>query len=103
LDNALRYTPKGGEVQIIVKKEGEWAKISVKDTGVGIPKEHLPHVFDRFYRVDEARARLDGGSGIGLTIVKRLVEAHKGEIWVESSGRGEGACFSFTLPVYDHS
>ena len=103
LDNALRYTPKGGEAQIIVKKEGEWAKISVKDTGVGIPKEHLPHVFDRFYRVDEARARLDGGSGIGLTIVKRLVEAHKGEIWVESSGRGEGACFSFTLPVYDHS
>jgi histidine kinase len=103
LDNALRYTPKGGEVQIIVKKEGEWAKISVKDSGVGITEEHLPHVFDRFYRVDEARARQDGGSGIGLTIAKRLVEAHNGEIWVESGGRDEGACFSFTLPLYDHS
>jgi histidine kinase len=103
LDNALRYTPKGGEVQIIVKKEGEWAKISVKDSGVGITEEHLLHVFDRFYRVDEARARQDGGSGIGLTIAKRLVEAHNGEIWVESGGRDEGACFSFTLPLYDHS
>lgn len=103
LDNALRYTPIGGEVQIIVKKEGAWAKISVKDTGIGIPEEHLPHVFDRFYRVDEARARQDGGSGIGLTIAKKLVEAHKGKIWVESGGRGEGAYFSFSLPLYDHS
>jgi len=103
LDNALRYTPIGGKVQIIVKKEGEWVKISVKDTGVGITKEHLPYVFDRFYRVDEARARQDGGSGIGLTIAKRLVEAHNGQIWVESDGRDEGACFSFTLPLYDHS
>jgi histidine kinase len=103
LDNALRHTPIGGEVQIIVKKEGEWVKISVKDTGIGITEEHLPYVFDRFYRVDEARARQDGGSGIGLTIVKRLVEAHNGEIWVESGGLGEGANFSFTLPLYDHS
>jgi histidine kinase len=101
LDNALRYTPSGGDVQIVVKKEGKWAKIFVKDTGVGIPKEHLPHVFDRFYRVDEARARQDGGSGIGLTIVKRLVEAHNGEIRVESEGRGKGASFAFTLPIYD--
>ncbi|MDF1519733.1 MAG: HAMP domain-containing sensor histidine kinase [Brevefilum sp.] len=103
LDNALRYTPTGGEVQIIVKKEGQRAKISVKDSGVGITEEHLTHVFDRFYRLDEARARQDGGSGIGLTIVKKLVEAHKGQIWVESGGSGEGACFSFTLPVYDYS
>lgn len=103
LDNALRYTSIGGEVQIIVKNEREWAKISVKDTGVGITEEHLPHVFDRFYRVDESRARQDGGSGIGLTIVKKLVEAHKGEIWVESGGRDESASFSFTLPLYNQS
>jgi len=100
LDNALRYTPAGGEVQVIVGKQGDWAKIRVNDTGVGIPEEHLPYVFNRFYRVDESRARKDGGSGIGLTIVKRLVEAQYGEIKVASGGRGKGASFIFTLPIY---
>lgn len=103
LDNALRYTSTGGEVQIVVEKEGDWAKVHVNDNGIGIPEEHLDHVFDRFYRVDESRARQDGGSGIGLTIVKRLVEAHNGEIRVESAGRGKGASFAFTLPLYDRS
>jgi histidine kinase len=103
LDNSLRYTPAGGEIQIIVKRQGDWAKIFVNDSGVGIPEENLPHVFDRFYRVDESRARQDGGSGIGLTIVKRLVEAHHGEIRVKSDGQGKGASFAFTLPIYDHS
>lgn len=103
LDNALRYTPAGGEVRIVVEKEGDWAKIFVNDTGIGIPEEHLDHVFDRFYRVDESRARQDGGSGIGLTIVKRLVEAHNGKIWVESDGLGTGTSFAFVLPLDDHS
>lgn len=103
LDNALRYTPTGGEIHIIVKREGKWAKVFVNDSGVGIPDEHLPHVFDRFYRVDESRARQNGGSGIGLTIVKRLVEAHNGEIRVKSDGQGKGASFVFTLPIYGHS
>jgi len=103
LDNALRYTPSGGEVQIIVEKNEDWVKIFVNDTGIGISEKHLPHVFDRFYRVDESRARQDGGSGIGLTIVKRLVEAHNGEIRVESEGRGKGASFAFTLPLYESS
>jgi histidine kinase len=71
----------------------------VEDTGVGIAAEDLPHLFERFYRVESARSRLAGGSGIGLTIAKHLVEAHGGEISASSPGLGEGATFAFTLPV----
>jgi signal transduction histidine kinase len=74
--------------------------VSVSDSGIGIPAEHLPHLFTRFYRVDKSRSRqAGGGSGIGLTIAKYLVEAHGGRIWAESEGTGKGSCFSFTLKV----
>ena len=74
-------------------------QISVADTGSGIPVEHLPHIFTRFYRVDKSRSRAWGGSGIGLTIAKHLVEAHGGRIWVKSEGAGMGSTFSFSLPI----
>ena len=102
LSNALQYTPAGGTVSIEVKRSinGE-IQFSVKDSGVGISSEHLQHIFDRFYRVDKSRSRAGGGSGIGLTIARHLVEAHGGRIWAESEGESKGSVFSFTLPVAD--
>ena len=73
--------------------------VAVRDSGVGIPAEHLPRLFDRFYRVDKSRSRAGGGSGIGLTICKHLVEAHGGIIRADSPGPGQGCTFTFTLPV----
>ena len=101
LSNALRYTPSGGEVEVFAEadSQSEMVKISVSDTGVGISKAHLPNIFERFYRIDGSRSRQDGGSGIGLTITKKLVEAQNGRIWVESDGPGKGARFYFTLPM----
>ena len=97
--NALQYTPSDGQVRISVARIGAEVQIAVHDTGVGIPSEHLPHIFDRFYRVDKSRSRARGGSGIGLTIAKHLVEAHGGRIWAESEGESKGSAFTFTLPV----
>ncbi len=97
--NALQYTPANGQVTISVEATGNEARFSVKDTGIGIPPEHIPHIFDRFYRVDKSRSRARGGSGIGLTIAKHLVEAHGGKIWAESEGDGKGSTFIFTLPL----
>ena len=99
LGNALHYTPEGGRVEILAEQKGREIQVAVSDTGIGIPAEHLPHVFDRFYRVDKSRSRAGGGSGIGLTIAKHLVEAHGGRIWAESEGAGKGSRFTFTLPV----
>ena len=99
--NALQYTPSGGSVQISATGGPTQVQIAIADTGVGIPPEHLPHVFTRFYRVDKSRSRTGGGSGIGLTIAKHLVEAHGGSIWVESPGVGKGSSFIFTLPIGD--
>lgn len=98
LGNALQYTPSGGQVQISATPRGSHVEFSVEDTGIGIGPEHLPHVFTRFYRVDKSRSRVGGGSGIGLTIAKNLVEASGGRIWVHSPGVGKGSTFSFTLP-----
>jgi histidine kinase len=100
LANALAYTSAQGEVTVSATRTGDKIQVSVRDNGIGIPAESLPHIFDRFYRVDKSRSRASGGgSGIGLTIAKHLVEAHGGQIRVESAGEGQGSTFSFTLPV----
>ena len=98
LGNALRYTPRGGRVTIRVRPEQDVVAIAVVDTGVGIAASDLAHLFDRFFRADRSRARASGGSGIGLTIARHLVEAHGGAIRAESPGPGRGATFTFTLP-----
>lgn len=98
--NALQYTPEGGRVIISAKRIDDEVQIAVRDTGIGIPPEHLSHIFDRFYRVDKSRSRqAGGGSGIGLTIARALVEAHGGRIWAESSGEEQGTTFTFTFPI----
>ncbi|MFI5363519.1 MAG: two-component system histidine kinase PnpS [Elusimicrobiota bacterium] len=98
LDNALKYTEAGGRVEVSAEAWKGGARVTVRDTGVGIPEAHLPRLFERFYRVDKARAREAGGTGLGLSIVKHLVEAHGGEVSVESSQPG-GTAFRFTLPA----
>ena len=99
LDNALRHTPAGGRVSLSCRRVDEWVEYAVADTGEGIPAEHLPHLFDRFYRVDTARDRSRGGSGIGLSIAKALVEAHGGTITANSEGPGMGSTFTVRLPA----
>ena len=98
LENAVAYTHKGGTINLAAIARGDWVEVSVSDTGEGIPAEDLPHVFERFYRVDKSRARATGGSGLGLTIARRLVEAHGGTITAQSE-LGKGSRFSFTLPI----
>jgi two-component system sensor histidine kinase BaeS len=97
--NALQYTPPGGWVHISARRQDTDARVSVTDNGIGISAEHLPFIFTRFYRVDRSRSRAGGGSGIGLTIARHLVEAHGGRIWAESAGPGQGSTFTFTLPL----
>jgi signal transduction histidine kinase len=100
LGNALRHTPQGGSVSVSARREpGGGVVLTVADTGEGIPAEHLPHVFERFYRVDRARNRAHGGSGIGLAIVKAIVEAHGGTATAQSAGTGTGASFGVHLPA----
>lgn len=99
IGNALQFTPENGNVWVTVRQDGDFVKFSIRDNGIGISAEHLPHLFARFYRVDKSRSRTSGGSGIGLTIAKKLVESHGGRIWVESPGVGKGTTFSFTIPI----
>ena len=96
LDNAVKYTAEGS-VTVAVETTGENIAVSVHDTGAGIPPEHLPHVFQRFYRVDKARSRYLGGSGLGLSIAKSLVEAHGGRIELRSNA-GQGSTCTVTFP-----
>ncbi|MCL5074667.1 MAG: ATP-binding protein [Chloroflexi bacterium] len=98
VDNALRYTPAGGRVSISLSRQGDWAVLGVQDTGIGIEEEDLPHIFDRFYRADRARARDPGGSGLGLSIARWIVEEHGGEIDVWSKP-GQGSTFTARLPA----
>lgn len=99
IGNAIRYTPDGGEVNVSVQPNGRTVQITIQDSGIGIPAESLPYVFERFYRVDPSRARTSGGSGIGLTISRHLAWAMGGEITVQSDGLHNGSTFTLTLPV----
>jgi signal transduction histidine kinase len=100
LENALRHTPAGGTVTLEAHANGNGTvELSVSDSGDGIAAEHLPRVFERFYRADRARDRAGGGSGIGLAIAKAIVEAHGGRINAESEGPGRGATFRVALPA----
>jgi two-component system, OmpR family, sensor histidine kinase VicK len=101
ISNALKYSPEGGKVSFILEEEEDKIRISISDEGVGIPKEDLGKIFDRFYRVDKARSRNLGGTGLGLAIAKEVIKAHGGEIWAASE-EGKGTTISFTLP-YDRS
>ena len=98
LNNALDFTPQGGQVTVTAQPDGKWMSVQVRDTGPGITPAHLPYVFERFYRADPSRTRATGGAGLGLAIVKQLVEAHGGRVWVESTP-GAGATFGFTLTL----
>jgi heavy metal sensor kinase len=98
LDNALHYTPSGGAVRVRLQTAGEWVAVAVEDTGHGIEPEHLPHLFERFYRTDWARAKDAGGTGLGLPIVKEIAEAHGGTVSVTSQVE-KGSVFTLRLPV----
>ncbi|WP_394187499.1 ATP-binding protein [Paenisporosarcina quisquiliarum] len=98
IDNAIRHTPQEGKVNVLVEQENAFVKITVQDTGSGIPKEDLPFVFERFYKADKSRTRGKGGTGLGLAIAKNMVEAHDGTIWVTSEEQ-VGTTFEFNLPI----
>ncbi|NTU86331.1 MAG: cell wall metabolism sensor histidine kinase WalK, partial [Chloroflexales bacterium] len=110
LHNAVKFTSAGGAVVVrtalIHTREGEggpqatvpWLQVSISDTGIGIPAQDLPRIFERFYKVDRSRTRNAGGTGLGLAITKHLVEGHGGRLWADSV-EGRGSTFSFTLPV----
>jgi histidine kinase len=97
--NALQYTPSGGKVYVQAFREKSEVRYSITDTGIGISAEQMPFIFNRFYRTDKSRTRASGGSGIGLTIAKALVQAHQGKIWAESNGESKGSTFSFLIPL----
>jgi heavy metal sensor kinase len=98
LDNAVKYTPAGGEISLALGRQNGNAEIIVRDTGIGIPEAAQPHVFDRFYRVDKARARAMGGAGLGLSIAQWIVEVHGGEINLVSAP-DKGSTFTVVIPV----
>jgi signal transduction histidine kinase len=98
LDNAVQYTPAGGRIVISAQAKNGDVVFDVSDNGIGIPRADLGRIFERFYRVDDARSRDAGGTGLGLAIAKHIVEAHSGRIWVESTV-GEGSSFHFSIPI----
>ena len=102
VENAIRHTPPDGRVTLSAARASGMARITVADSGPGIPPEFLPRLFDRFYRADPSRARATGGVGLGLSIAKQLVEAHGGRLWAESTP-GAGSRFIFELPLEETS
>jgi len=99
LNNAFRHTPEEGVITLALKKDADHLEICVSDTGLGILSEHLSHVFDRFYRIDPARARETGGTGLGLAITRAIIENHGGTISAESAGEGQGSSFTIRFPL----
>lgn len=99
IGNSLQYTPSGGVVTVMAKEKMNQILVTISDTGIGISPENLSNIFTRFYRVDKSRSRAGGGSGIGLTIAKHLVESHGGKIWAESPGLGNGSTIRVLLPI----
>ena len=99
LDNAIQYTPAGGQIMVSASAKNSEVIFTVSDTGIGIPQADQPRIFERFYRVDVARSREVGGTGLGLSIAKHLVENHLGRIWVESEV-GRGSEFHFSVPIF---
>ena len=107
LSNAIKFTPRGGHIAVSLTDANGFAEIAVKDTGVGIRADVLPHVFDRFHQADRSITRRFGGLGLGLSIVKHLVELHGGTVHAESSGVGQGSMFAIRMPIarlsqFDH-
>ncbi len=100
LDNAIRYSPDGGTISLTLRREEDMAVIDIADTGIGIPEKDIPHIFERFYRVDRARSREQAGAGLGLSICKYIAEVHGGRIEVKSE-LGKGSTFSVWLPLID--
>jgi signal transduction histidine kinase len=106
LGNAVKFTPEGGKVEVSAQPASllpapdsqRAVRVSVRDSGIGVPPEHQKRVFDPFFQVDNSSTREYGGTGLGLSIVKRLVEAHGGAVWVDSEA-GKGSAFSFTIPL----
>jgi two-component system phosphate regulon sensor histidine kinase PhoR len=97
LDNAVKYTPEGGSISVSASDTGSEVHVTVADTGIGIPREHLNRIVERFYRVDKNRSRELGGTGLGLSIVKHIIQTHGGRVWVNSELE-RGSAFSFSLP-----
>jgi signal transduction histidine kinase len=97
VDNAVKYTPPGGRVEVVGGSEGSEITIRISDTGIGIPEGKTQRIFERFYRVDKARSKATGGTGLGLSIVRHVAENHGGRVTVQSTP-GEGSTFTVTLP-----
>jgi signal transduction histidine kinase len=102
IDNAIRYTPPGGSVRVIPTNKGDAVYVRVVDTGYGIPEEDLPHIFERFYRVEKSRSRDKGGTGLGLAIARKIMELHGTTLDVKSA-LNQGTTFSFSLPAWTPS
>ena len=102
IDNAIKFTPSGGHVDMSLKKDRGFAMVSIRDTGIGIPEGESEHIFERFYRVDKSRARESGGTGLGLSICQWIAKAHQGKIDLESE-LGKGSHFIVSLPLIPHT
>jgi two-component system phosphate regulon sensor histidine kinase PhoR len=100
VNNAIKYSPNGGEIRVRAVREDNTILISVQDQGIGIPKDKLTKIFEKFERIDTKETRAAGGTGLGLYLVKHLVELHEGQIWAESEGPGKGSTFYVRLPIY---
>ena len=98
IGNAIKFTPNKGHIYIIIEKDNNFVRATIKDTGIGVPEEQLSKIFDKFYQVDTSMTRQHGGTGLGLPIAKHIVDAHKGRIYAESEV-GKGSSFIFELPV----